>query len=128
MSRVIQVMVGVLFSMLLSSCGNNPYYEQLRESEIEGFGKTYLYIEHYPIEGIEYECGDLDMDRTDTYGGFMYELGTSCRFYLNNRELFSISGDKLRDGRAYEIEDDELRDRLYDADLNIDPNKIVIAD
>ncbi|MEA2029555.1 MAG: hypothetical protein U9N49_11345 [Campylobacterota bacterium] len=128
MQSVIKLSLGILVIMLLSSCNNNPYYERTQPSDIEGYGKTYLYIEQYPVEGLEYECGYLDRVRTDNYGGFLYEEGTSCRFYYRDNELFSISNDQLINGRIYEIFDENTKDILYSADINIDPNKIVIGD
>jgi len=118
--------MSMLLVGVLSSCDNNPYYENTEPSDIEGFGKTYLYVEQYPVEGLEYECGYLDRAFTDNYGGFVYELGTSCRFYLNEREFFSISSTGLRDGGIHELNDDTLTDILYQIDTKIDPNKIVI--
>jgi len=123
----IKIFVGLLMALVMSSCNNNPYYDHVEKSGIDGFGKTYLYLDEYPIDGLEYECGYLDIDTTDAYGGFLYELGTSCRFYLNDQEVLSISGNDLQDGQVYEITDGELRQKLYDADLNLAPNRIVIG-
>jgi len=127
MKNTIKTSIGLLLLLLLSSCDNNPYYENAQPSEYEGFGKTYLYVEQYPVSGLEYECTDLDRERTDENGGFSYLSGTSCRFYLNEREIFVISASKLQDGKIYDITDTTISDQLYAADTHTDPNKIVIT-
>ncbi|MBN2824938.1 MAG: hypothetical protein JXQ76_06435, partial [Campylobacterales bacterium] len=122
MKSGMKLLIALIAVTLLSSCNNNPYYEQVQKSDVEGFGRTYLYVERYPVVGLEYECGYLDRDKTDSAGGFFYENGTSCRFYLNDREFFSIANNKLQDGDIYEITDETIRNKLYEADLNLDAN------
>ena len=128
MNYLRKLMIGVVTLLLLSSCDNNPYYENAEPSTIEGMGKTYLYVEQYPVQGLEYECGYLEPARTDANGGFLYDLGTSCRFYLNNREIFVLGSSTLHDGKIYDITDQNLIDQLYAADVKSDPYKIVIVD
>lgn len=123
-----KLLIGLVFATLLSSCNQNPYYDHIEKSDIEGFGKTYIYLDSYPVEGLLYECGYLDTQQTDPYGGFFYELGTSCRFYLNDQEVLTIGNNDLKDGQVYEITDEELSQKLYDADLNIAPNRIIVSD
>jgi len=126
MKQIHKLLIALIYMSLLTNC-NNPYYEQATKSDIEGFGKTYLYVKQYPVAGMEYECGYLDRDKTDSVGGFLYENGTSCRFFLNGREFFSLDNNELQDGDIYEITDDSMIDRLYEADLNTDANRIVLS-
>jgi hypothetical protein len=126
MKQMVRLFIALIIMGFLTNC-NNPYYDQATKSDIEGFGKTYLYVAQYPVAGMEYECGYLDRNKTDSVGGFLYENGTSCRFFLNGREFFSLNNNELQDGDIYEITNEDMIDRLYEADLNTDANKIVLS-
>ena len=124
MSKIYKIsLIALLF---LVSCDNNPYYSEIQKSDIDGMGQTYLYVDTYPVSNIDYECGYLDMAKSGENGEFIYELGSSCRFYLNDKELFSIDGSSLKDGTIHTITNQSIIDKLYESDKNLNPNKIVI--
>jgi hypothetical protein len=124
MSKIYKISLITL--IFLIGCDNNPYYSEIKKSNIDGMGQTYLYVDTYPVSNIDYECGYLDMAKSGKNGEFIYEFGSSCRFYLKDKELFSIDASSLKDGRIYTITNQTIIDKLYDADTNQNPNKIVI--
>ena len=124
MSKIYKI--GLIVFIFLIGCDDNPYYSAIEKSGIEGMGQTYLYVDNYPVSNLDYECGYLNMSKTGDNGEFLYELGSSCRFYLYDKELFSIDGSLLQDGTIHTITNQTIIDKLYEADRNINPNKIVI--
>ncbi|SHO81210.1 hypothetical protein MNB_SV-15-1594 [hydrothermal vent metagenome] len=118
--------ITLIVFIFLVGCDNNPYYSEIKKSSIDGMGQTYLYVDSYPVSNIDYECGYLDMAKSGENGEFLYEFGSSCRFYLNDKELFSIDASSLKDGTIHTITNQSIIDKLYDADKNKNPNKIVI--
>ncbi len=117
----------LIIIFILTNCGNNKYYDAMEPSDEEGRGISYLFVEQYPVVGLKYKCGDDDYDKTTDYGAFDYNEDNSCRFVLDNKELMILKPKDLKNGRAYEITNDDIIDMLYIADLRVDSSRIIIS-
>ena len=117
----------LIIVFILTSCGDNKYYESMEPSDEEGRGISYLFVEQYPVVGLKYKCGDDEYDKTTDNGAFDYNKDDSCRFVLDNKELMIVKPKNLKDGRAYEITDENIIDKLYIADLRLDSGRIIIS-
>jgi len=113
--------------LILNSCGDNKYYDSMEASEIDGRGISYLFIEQYPVVGLRYKCGDEKYAKTTDNGAFDYNQDDSCRFSLKNKELMILKPKNLKNGSAYEIEDENIIDKLYEADLRVDSSRVIIS-
>lgn len=117
----------LIIVFILTSCGDNQYYDAMETSEEEGRSISYLFIAKYPVVGLTYKCGDEEYGRTTENGAFDYNEDDSCRFVLNHQELMVLQSKNIENGIAFELTNEDIIDKLYTADLKIDSTRIIIS-
>ena len=126
----------IVISMLLGvvSCGTEDEKKVIEPFDLEDasnvsdkIGNAYYYTD-VPIVGVMYKCGSQSGE-TDEGGGFEFEEGESCTFYLLEKELFElrkVNKSVLENNKRIVEEDENIKTILEALSSTINRDSIII--
>ena len=116
MQNRVKYMMSILSAALLSGCGSSS-----SSTTTENALTAKAYYLDSAVEGITYQCGDQE-GVTDSDGGFIFEKGEGCRFYVGDLLLKEISAEELTDDKKIIEENATVASFLQTLDSDGDAN------
>ena len=96
MIKVTTISLAVITALAFTACGGGGGSSS---GDVGTETGQAFYIDS-AVSGVNYRCGDIE-EITGGDGSFIFEIGSSCTFYLGNIELRDIGSDSLRNGENF---------------------------
>ncbi|WP_456389767.1 hypothetical protein [Hydrogenimonas sp.] len=121
--------LGVCVALIFAGCGGGGGPNGGKSDPSASSMKTgKAYYVDAPVGGIGYLCGS-QQDVTDDEGGFIFDEGKGCLFYLGGVKLRKVEAARLKDGETIQETDEKIARLLQSLDTDGDPeNGITIND
>lgn len=121
--------VGMFAALIFAGCGGGGGSGGgVQDFPVSVTKKGKAYYADSPVGGVGYVCGS-QRGVTDDEGGFIFDEGEGCLFYLGEMELREVAAVRLKDGETIQETDEKIARLLQSLDTDDDPeNGITIDD
>ena len=120
--------IGVCIALIFAGCGGGGGSDGGTSDPSTSIGKKgKAYYVDAPVGGVGYLCGS-QQDVTDDKGGFIFEEGKGCLFYLGGVKLREVEAALLKDGKTIQETDEKIARLLQSLDTDGDPENGIAID